>query len=247
MSMKSQQRRERLRTIIFGTGTPAGKAFDVGLLALIIASVLAVVLESVSWIREDYGSWLHTFEWVVTISFTIEYVLRLYCVNKPWRYARSFFGVVDLLAILPTYLSIFIPGAQSLLVIRALRLLRVFRVLKLVHFVGEASQLRVALQASLRKIIVFLGAVLALTVIVGSAMYLIEGEENGFLYRGIATRSFERRFNLADHVRVTGARLDNGLLHIELEREIPEAMKPRSIEIQSSGALLEGTPEEKAA
>ena len=180
MSMKSQQRRERLRTIIFGTGTPAGKAFDVGLLALIIASVLAVVLESVSWIREDYGSWLHTFEWVVTISFTIEYVLRLYCVNKPWRYARSFFGVVDLLAILPTYLSIFIPGAQSLLVIRALRLLRVFRVLKLVHFVGEASQLRVALQASLRKIIVFLGAVLALTVIVGSAMYLIEGEENGF-------------------------------------------------------------------
>ena len=180
MSEESQRRRERLHEIIFGSDTPTGKAFDVVLLVLIVASVMAVVLESVSWIREAYGPWLRAFEWFVTIAFSIEYVLRLYCVDKPWRYARSFFGIVDLLAILPTYLSLLIPGAQSLLVIRALRLLRVFRVLKLAQFVGEASQLRIALQASVRKIIVFLGAVLMIVVIVGAAMYLIEGEENGF-------------------------------------------------------------------
>lgn len=180
MSTGERRLRERLHEIIFGTETAQGKAFDIGLLILIIASVLAVVLESVDSLRSSYGPWLRTFEWVVTVAFTIEYLLRLYCVDKPWRYARSFFGIVDVLAILPTYLSLIIPGAQSLLVIRGLRLLRVFRVLKLVQFVGEASQLRVALQASLRKIIVFLGAVLAVVVIVGSLMYLIEGEEHGF-------------------------------------------------------------------
>jgi len=180
MAKKPHSRREQLREIIFGADTPLGKAFDVGLMMLIIASVLAVILESVPSIREQYGPWLRAFEWNVTISFTIEYALRLYCVDKPWRYARSFFGIVDLLAILPTYLSVLFPGSQSLLVIRGLRLLRVFRVLKLAQFVGEASQLKVALQASLRKIIVFLGAVLVIVIIVGSAMYLIEGEEHGF-------------------------------------------------------------------
>ncbi len=112
MSTNSQQRRERLHTIIFGADTPAGKTFDVALMVLIIASVLAVVLESVSWIHDEYGTLLRAFEWAVTIAFTIEYVFRLYCVDKPWRYARSFFGIVDLLAILPTYLSVLIPGAQ---------------------------------------------------------------------------------------------------------------------------------------
>jgi voltage-gated potassium channel len=180
MSTKSQQRRAWLHKIIFGAETPLGRAFDVGLMMLIIASVLAVILESVTWIREDYGPWLRAFEWVVTISFTIEYVLRLYCVDKPWRYARSFYGIVDILAILPTFLSVLFPGAQSLLVIRDLRLLRIFRVLKLVHFVGEARELMTALRASARKIIVFLGAVLTVVIIVGSAMYLIEGEEHGF-------------------------------------------------------------------
>jgi len=171
---------QKLHEIIFEADTPAGKAFDVSLMVVIILSVVAVMLESSSAIQARYGPWLRTFEWVVTILFTIEYVLRLYCVGKPARYARSFFGVVDLLAILPSYLSLFIPGAQSLLVIRALRLLRVFRVLKLAHFVGEASELRAALRASARKIIVFLGAVLTCTLIVGSLMYLIEGEANGF-------------------------------------------------------------------
>ena len=172
--------RNTIHEIIFEADTPAGKAFDVALLVLIILSVIAVMLESTKTIEVRYGNLLRTFEWIVTIIFTIEYLLRLYCVGKPARYARSFFGIVDLLAILPTYLSVLIPGAQSLLVIRALRLLRVFRVLKLAHFVGEASELRAALSASARKIIVFLGAVLTIVVIVGSMMYLIEGEENGF-------------------------------------------------------------------
>ena len=172
--------RARLHEIIFEADTPAGKAFDVALLLLIVLSVVAVMLESVVSVREQFGPALRAVEWFVTALFSIEYLLRLVCVGKPWRYARSFFGIVDLLAILPTYLSVLIPGAQSLLVIRALRLLRVFRVLKLAHFVGEASELNAALRASARKIIVFLGAVLTIVIIVGSMMYLIEGEANGF-------------------------------------------------------------------
>jgi voltage-gated potassium channel len=180
MTNDSGSLRAKLHEIIFEADTPAGKAFDVALLVLIILSVVAVMLESSSSVAARYGPELRTFEWIVTILFSIEYILRLYCVGSPARYARSFFGIVDLLAILPSYLSLIIPGAQSLLVIRALRLLRVFRVLKLAHFVGEASELTAALRASVRKIIVFLGAVLTIVVIVGSMMYLIEGEANGF-------------------------------------------------------------------
>jgi voltage-gated potassium channel len=171
---------ERMHEIIFEADTPAGMAFDVSLLIAIILSVLAVCLESVTAIREQYGGALHAVEWVFTILFTVEYVLRLLCVGRPWRYARSFYGLVDLLAILPTYVSLFIPGAQSLLVIRALRLLRIFRVLKMVHFLGEERMLHAALRASVRKIIVFLGGVLMVVLIVGALMYLIEGEESGF-------------------------------------------------------------------
>ena len=173
-------RRGRLHEIIFEADTPAGKAFDVWLLIFIIVSVIVVMLESVASVREAYGPLLRAIEWVVTLLFTAEYVLRLYSVGRPLAYAFSFYGVVDLLSILPTYLSLVFVGAQSLLVIRALRLLRVFRVLKLVHFVGEASELRAALGASMRKIIVFLGAVMTVVLIVGSIMYLIEGEESGF-------------------------------------------------------------------
>jgi len=180
MTDKTSATKARIHEIIFEADTPAGKAFDVALMVFIILSVVAVMLESTSVIADRYAPWLRTFEWVITGLFTVEYMLRLYCVGNPLRYARSFFGIVDLLAILPSYLSIFIPGAQSLLVIRALRLLRVFRVLKLAQFVGEASELTAALRASARKIIVFLGAVLTIVVIVGSMMYLIEGEANGF-------------------------------------------------------------------
>jgi voltage-gated potassium channel len=172
--------RERLHEIIFEAETPAGKAFDVALLVCIVASVATVLLESVASIRAQYGTLLRALEWGFTILFTVEYVLRLVCVRRPLRYALSFFGLVDLLAIVPTYLSVFVAGAQSLIVIRALRLLRIFRVLKLAHFVGEARMLRAALQASMRKIIVFLGTVVTIVLIVGSLMYLVEGEASGF-------------------------------------------------------------------
>jgi voltage-gated potassium channel len=172
--------RKHLHEIIFEAETPGGKAFDVALLIAIVVSVVAVCLESVPQVRTQYGPALRAIEWIITILFTVEYILRLLCVGKPWRYARSFFGVVDLLAVLPSYLSFFIAGSQSLLVIRVLRLLRVFRVLKLAHFVGEARMLRAALHASSRKIIVFLGSVLTVVVIVGALMYLIEGPQHGF-------------------------------------------------------------------
>jgi voltage-gated potassium channel len=172
--------RERLRVIIFEADTPAGKAFDVSLLVAIVASVAAVMLDSVAPIRAEYGHALDVAEWVFTVLFTIEYLLRLVSVPNPWHYARSFFGVVDLLAILPTYLSLLVPGAEHLLVIRALRLLRIFRVFKLGRFLGEASILTRALAQSRHKVTVFFGTIAILVTILGTAMYLIEGEENGF-------------------------------------------------------------------
>jgi voltage-gated potassium channel len=172
--------RAHLHEIIFEADTPEGKAFDLGLLVAIVISVGAVLLESVAEIRAQYGSQLRTLEWFLTILFTLEYLLRLATIGRPLRYARSFYGIIDLLAILPTYLSLFIAGSQSLLVIRALRLMRIFRVLKLAHFVGEASMLRAAIYASTRKIIVFLTFILTLMLIVGSLMYLVEGGNSGF-------------------------------------------------------------------
>jgi len=170
----------KLHEIIFEAETPSGKVFDLALLLAIILSVVAVLLESIASLRANHGPTLRAIEWFFTILFSIEYTLRLASAGRPIRYALSFFGLVDLLAIVPTYLSVILPGAQSLIVIRALRLLRVFRVMKLVHFVGEARLLGAALHASSRKIIVFLGTVLTLMLIVGSLMYLIEGEEHGF-------------------------------------------------------------------
>lgn len=172
--------RFRLHEVIFEADTPGGKTFDIALLVCIVLSILAVLLESVAGIREVHGITLRRVEWAFTILFTLEYLLRLISVGRPWRYALSFYGVVDLLAIIPTYLSLVMVGTQSLLVIRALRLLRVFRVLKLAHFINEAQVMRGALRASARRIIVFLGTVLIMVLIVGSMMYLIEGEEHGF-------------------------------------------------------------------
>lgn len=172
--------RARLHEVVFEADTAEGKAFDVALLVCIVASVLTVLLESVARVRIEHGRLLRALEWGFTLLFTVEYLLRLVCVGRPLQYARSFFGVVDLLAIVPTYLSVFFAGAQSLIVIRALRLLRIFRVLKLAHFVGEARMLRAAVHASLRKITVFLGVVVTIVLIVGSLMYLIEGEKSGF-------------------------------------------------------------------
>jgi voltage-gated potassium channel len=172
--------RHHLHEIIFEADTASGKWFDVILIASIIVSVMLVMLDSVDPVRAVYGRWLYVGEWVFTILFTVEYLLRLYCVQRPLLYARSFFGVVDLLAILPTYLSIFLPGGQYFIVIRALRLLRIFRVFKLVQFLGEARLLLNALRASLRKIIVFLFTVMTLVVIFGAVMYVVEGAAHGF-------------------------------------------------------------------
>ncbi len=172
--------REKLRVVIFEADTPAGKAFDVALLVAIVASVGIVMAESVAPVRERYGRELDAAEWIFTILFTVEYGLRLLSIPQPARYARSFFGIVDVLAIVPTYLSVLIPGAETLIVIRGLRLLRVFRVFKLGRFLGEANLLTRALLASRHKVVVFLGSVVILVTILGAAMYLIEGEENGF-------------------------------------------------------------------
>ena len=181
-SMRPEQGplRQWLYDIIFESDTSAGRAFDVALIVTILLSVVAVMAESIGWMRARYGEALYMAEWFFTVLFTIEYVLRLSCIRHPHRYAISFFGIVDLLAIIPTYLSILVPGAQYLLVIRMLRILRVFRVLKLVQYLDEASVLMRALRGSRRKIEIFIITVLTLVVILGSLMYLIEGEENGF-------------------------------------------------------------------
>jgi voltage-gated potassium channel len=172
--------RLRLHTIIFESDTPAGAAFDIALLVLIVASIVAVCLDSVEGFRTAYGSELRYAEWFFTGLFAVEYVLRLLSVRYPWRYARSFFGVVDLLAVLPTPLSLVVPGAQSMLVVRVVRLLRVFRILKLASFLWQATVLVHALRASRQKITVFLGAVLTLVVFAGALMYLVEGPQHGF-------------------------------------------------------------------
>ncbi len=173
---RRNRNKEKLHEIIFEADTQAGKIFDVVLLIVIVASVLVVFLESVAEYRRQFGHVLHVLEWIFTIFFTIEYILRLYCVYRPWRYARSFFGIIDLLAILPTYLSFFFAGAQTLLVIRILRLMRVFRVFKLGQFLVEGDVIVRALRASSAKIIVFLLFIMLMVTVFGSLMYLIEGD-----------------------------------------------------------------------
>lgn len=170
--------RHRLHEVIFEADTPTGKAFDVVLLVLIALSVVVVMLESVPGYMEDYGRLLTTLEWAFTIAFTVEYALRLLAVERPRSYALSFFGVVDLLSILPTYLSLFVVGTQALIVVRALRLLRVFRVLKLGTYLDESEVIARSLSASRRKISVFLFAILMIVMIIGAVMYLVEGATN---------------------------------------------------------------------
>jgi voltage-gated potassium channel len=172
--------RRKLYIVIFESDTPAGKAFDVVLLVLILLSILTVVLESVASIQEQYGPLLIALEWIFTIAFTIEYILRIITAGKPWRYIFSFYGLVDLLSILPTYINLVYSGTRFLLVIRGLRLLRIFRVLKLSRYLGEVETLQLAMRNSIYKIIVFIGAVITIVIIIGTMMYLIEGPENGF-------------------------------------------------------------------
>lgn len=172
--------RQQVYAIIFEAETPRGKAFDVVLLILILTSVAVVMLESVAFIRETYGDWLRIAEWLITSLFTLEYVLRLLAAPRAWRYARSFMGIIDLLSILPTYLSLMFVGPQYLVTFRAIRLVRVFRVLKLTRYLGEAEVLQQALMASRFKITVFLVSVLSAVTIIGTIMYIIEGADSGF-------------------------------------------------------------------
>jgi voltage-gated potassium channel len=166
--------------IIFKADTFWGKLFDAILLVIIFFSVLAVVLESVGRLRLNYGIYFLWAEWIFTGLFIIEYVLRIIIVKKPWHYIKSFFGIVDLLSILPSLLAFVFAGAQSLMIIRSLRLLRIFRIFKLTQYLGEASQLSSALMASRKKITLFIGTVLILVSILGAVMYLIEPPESGF-------------------------------------------------------------------
>ncbi|HEX8552805.1 MAG TPA: ion transporter [Abditibacteriaceae bacterium] len=173
--------RARLHTVVFESDTVAGRAFDIALLALIALSVIVVMMESVRSLRRDYGVQLYAAEWFFTLAFTLEYILRLLCVRRPLRYITSFYGVIDLLAIIPGYAALLVPGTQALLVVRVLRLLRIFRILKLGEYLVEADYLATALRASRRKISVFLVAVVSTIVVVGSLMYVVEGEEHGFV------------------------------------------------------------------
>jgi voltage-gated potassium channel len=184
---------KKVFTIIYESNTYWGKFFDVSLLIAIILSILVVMFDSIPEIHGQYGSILLVFEWAFTILFSIEYVLRIISIKVPKRYIFSFLGIIDLLAILPTFLSLFFIGTQYLLVIRSLRLLRVFRIFKMIHFLDEIKTLGIALYFSLRKISVFLLAVVLLVIILGSVMYLVEGGANGFdsipscIYWGVVT------------------------------------------------------------
>ncbi|MBN3036626.1 MAG: ion transporter [Bacteroidales bacterium] len=172
--------RARLHEIIFEADTPEGKTFDVVLLILIVMSIISVFLDSVASIRERFGPELHLAEWIFTLLFSVEYAFRIISTRRPSQYIFSFYGIIDLLAILPTWLSMVLAGSQYLIVIRILRLLRVFRILKLGRYVRASRTLTVALRQSRHKIIVFLEVVLTLVIIMGSLMYLIEGPDSGF-------------------------------------------------------------------
>lgn len=177
-SLKPWQK--ELNEIIFGSETRAGKTFDIVLLVIIVISIIAVMMESVPEYQDKYATELFYTEWIVTILFTIEYVLRLICVKKPLKYVFSFYGIIDLLSTAPTYVGIFVSGTGSLRVLRSIRLLRVFRILKLGNFVDDSEKLVMALRASKNKIIVFLFFVVMLVIILGTIMYMIEDASSGF-------------------------------------------------------------------
>lgn len=172
--------RLRWYTIIFEADTRAGRLFDKTLIAIILISIAVVLADSVEAINRAHGRMFSGLEWVFTLLFSVEYMARLLCTRRPWRYATSFFGIIDLLAVLPTYLALFVPELHALIDVRVLRLLRVFRVFKLTAYVAEYQSLGRALAASGRKILVFLSAVLMMVLVMGTVMYVVEGRANGF-------------------------------------------------------------------
>ena len=172
--------REKTYSVIFGTDTAAGQRFDIALIYFILLSVLAVVLSSIGSLQAQYSAWLFKLEWAFTLLFSMEYLLRIYSSPKPLRYIFSFYGLVDLLSIIPTYVALLFPGANYWLVVRLLRVLRIFRVFKLVRYLSEANLLLRSMYAARRKVLVFFTVVLVLCVIFGSLMFLVEGPDNGF-------------------------------------------------------------------
>ncbi len=172
--------RQKIYIIIYGSNTFAGKLFDLLLLGVILLSVLLVMLESVEQLDTKYHTFIIVSEWIITVFFSIEYTLRIICNKRPLKYIFSFYGIVDLISILPMYLSFFIPGSRILSVVRALRLLRLFGILDLMPYVGQESHLKLALIASRTKIIVFVYFILIVSVLLGALMYIIEGKESGF-------------------------------------------------------------------
>ena len=172
--------REELYEIIFESHTRTGQMFDLVLIGAIVLSVVTVVLASIAPVAQEYGQWLFISEWLFTLLFTVEYIGRLLCVKRPDRYARSFFGVIDLMSVVPSYVSLFFPGSHVLLDVRILRLLRIFRILKLTLYIQEYSMLGEALLASRRKILIFLSVVFLIVFLLGTVMYVVEGPKHGF-------------------------------------------------------------------
>ena len=172
--------KRKLHEVIYEADTPAGKAFDIILLIVIVLSIIIVMLESVKSIFAEYADLFYTIEWIITIIFSIEYILRIITIKNPTKYIFSFYGIIDFVSTIPTYLTLFMGGYNVLLAVRALRLLRVFRILKITRYLGEANKLAVALRHSRPKILVFLFAVVIITIIAGTVMHLVEGEAGGF-------------------------------------------------------------------
>ncbi|MGR5061749.1 ion transporter [Photobacterium sp. DNB22_13_2] len=178
--MVTLTRKQRLYQIIFGTQTKAGRNFDIALIVAILCSELILILSTIRTVEFKYSEALTVLEWVFTLLFTVEYLLRLYCSPKPWAYARSFYGVIDLIAVLPSYLAFLFPGSNYLLIIRLIRVMRIFRILKLARFLKDSNILLRSLLMAQRKILVFFSSVAILVTVLGSLLYIVEGPNNGF-------------------------------------------------------------------